>query len=159
MRVGVLVKRCDMHEEDDNAPDDGRDESILMCGNWNVHALRRRYRAEELQEVFAKAVSSLRWDLNRKQFVTVIECRHPIYRMINGLLETLQKRKSRMDHGKFLFFYTSFRWICVAVCARVGTMRARGYVVAGIQTLTLHFSILYHFPHTTLQPVHGSHRF
>jgi hypothetical protein len=95
-----MVKRCDMHEEDDNAPDDGRDDSILMCGNWNVHALRRRYRAEELQEVFAKAVSSLRWDLNRKQFVTVIECRHPIYRMINGLLETLQKRKSRMDHGK-----------------------------------------------------------
>jgi hypothetical protein len=94
-----MVKRCDMHENDDNAPDDGRDESILMCGNWNVHALRRRYRAEELQEVFAKAVSSLRWDLNRKQFVTAIECRHPIYRMINGLLETLQKRKSRMDHG------------------------------------------------------------
>ena len=99
-----MVKRCDMHEEDENAPDDGRDDSILMCGNWNVHALRRRYRAEELQEVFAKAVSSLRWDLNRKQFVTVIECRHPIYRMINGLLETLQKRKSRMDHGMFYIY-------------------------------------------------------
>ena len=98
-----MVKRCDMHEDDTNAPDDGRDESILMCGNWNVHALRRRYRAEELQEVFAKAVSSLRWDLNRKQFVTVIECRHPIYRMINGLLETLQKRKSRMDHARAWF--------------------------------------------------------
>jgi len=114
-----MVKRCDMHEEDDNAPDDGRDESILMCGNWNVHALRRRYRAEELQEVFAKAVSSLRWDLNRKQFVTVIECRHPIYRMINGLLETLQKRKSRMDHGKFFFLvHVVFCWSCVAVCTR-----------------------------------------
>ena len=107
-----MVKRCDMHEVDDNAPDDGRDDSILMCGNWNVHALRRRYRAEELQEVFAKAVSSLRWDMNRKQFVTVIECRHPIYRMINGLLETLQKRKSRMDHGKLFFPLLCFPFSC-----------------------------------------------
>jgi hypothetical protein len=98
-----MVKRCDLHEDDENAPDDGRDDSILMCGNWNVHALRRRYRAEELQEVFAKAVSSLRWDLNRKQFVTVIECRHPIYRMINGMLELLNKRKSRMDHARAWF--------------------------------------------------------
>ena len=36
-----MVKRCDLHEADENAPDDGRDDSILMCGNWNVHAFRR----------------------------------------------------------------------------------------------------------------------
>ena len=56
-----------------------------------------------LQEVFAKAVSSLRWDLNRKQFITVVECRHPIYRMFNAFVLMLNKRKTRIDHARAWF--------------------------------------------------------
>lgn len=35
-------------------------ESKLMCKNWDLGVMRRRYRAEEIQEVFAKSASSLR---------------------------------------------------------------------------------------------------
>ena len=101
-----MVKRCEMHNRElDELEAAGKDpdESILMCSCWDVNALRRRYRAEELQEVFAKAVSSLRWDLNRKQFVTVVECRHPIYRMLNAFILLLNKRKTRIDHARAWF--------------------------------------------------------
>ena len=101
-----MVKRCEMHNRElDEMEAAGKDvdESILMCACWDVNALRRRYRAEEIQEVFAKAVSSLRWDLNRKQFVTVVECRHPIYRMLNAFVLMLNKRKTRIDHARAWF--------------------------------------------------------
>jgi hypothetical protein len=32
-----------------------------MCKNWDLNVMRRRYRAEEIQEVFAKNASSLRY--------------------------------------------------------------------------------------------------
>jgi uncharacterized protein (DUF1499 family) len=35
-------------------------ESRLMCKNWDLGVMRRRYRAEEIQEIFAKSASSLR---------------------------------------------------------------------------------------------------
>ena len=37
-------------------------ESKLMCKNWDLGVMRRRYRAEEIQEIFAKSSSSLRYD-------------------------------------------------------------------------------------------------
>jgi hypothetical protein len=37
-----------------------RGESKLMCKNWDLGVMRRRYRAEEIQEIFAKSASSLR---------------------------------------------------------------------------------------------------
>jgi hypothetical protein len=33
-----------------------------------LDALRRKYRAEEIQEIFMKQSQSLQWDKNRKQF-------------------------------------------------------------------------------------------
>ena len=48
-----MVKRCEMHNRElDEMEAAGKDvdESILMCACWDVNALRRRYRAEEIQD-------------------------------------------------------------------------------------------------------------
>ncbi|CAB1102996.1 unnamed protein product [Ectocarpus sp. CCAP 1310/34] len=61
-------------------------ESVLMCKNWDVGVMRRRYRAEEIQEVFAKEASSLRYDKERKKFIATVEQRHPIYRLLAKII-------------------------------------------------------------------------
>ncbi|KDO20670.1 hypothetical protein SPRG_13422 [Saprolegnia parasitica CBS 223.65] len=78
-------------------------ESALLCSNWEVDQLRRKYRAEEIQEVFLKANSSLRYDKVRKSYVTVIECRHPIYRAIDAATTTLNKTMRRKLHVRAWF--------------------------------------------------------
>ena len=74
-------KRCMMHKDDAAQGHQKKAESALMCKNWDLGVLRRRYRSEEIQEVFMKSASSLRYDKDRKQFLTAIEQKHPIYRM------------------------------------------------------------------------------
>ncbi|EQC36477.1 hypothetical protein SDRG_05931 [Saprolegnia diclina VS20] len=78
-------------------------ESALLCSNWEVDQLRRKYRAEEIQEVFLKANSSLRYDRVRKSYVTVIECRHPIYRAIDAATTALNKTMRRKLHVRAWF--------------------------------------------------------
>ncbi|CAM9141145.1 unnamed protein product, partial [Choristocarpus tenellus] len=61
-------------------------ESALMCKNWDIGVMRRRYRSEELQEVFMKEASSLHYDKKRKKFVAVIEQHHFIYRLLAQMI-------------------------------------------------------------------------
>mmetsp|Transcript_33769 Transcript_33769/g.43345 ORF Transcript_33769/g.43345 Transcript_33769/m.43345 type:complete len:1809 (+) Transcript_33769:177-5603(+) len=77
-------KNCMLHKE--RAANTRASESALMCKNWDLGILRRRYRSEEIQEVFMKSASSLRWDRERKCFVTVVEQRHPVYRSLAAML-------------------------------------------------------------------------
>jgi len=51
-------------------------ETMLLCRNWELGVMRRRYRSEEIQEIFMKKGSSLRYDVKRKAFLTVVEQRH-----------------------------------------------------------------------------------
>jgi len=99
-----LVKRCDEHQElDCNERVKRGKTSVLLCANWNLAALQRKYRAEEIQELFAKANASLRWDLNRKKFVTVVEAKHPMYRALFGQLEGFNlKKRSQIKTKKWL---------------------------------------------------------
>ncbi len=53
---------------------------MLLCRNWDLDVMRRRYRSEEIQELFLQRESSLRFDPKHKRFSTVTEQRHPIYR-------------------------------------------------------------------------------
>lgn len=55
-------------------------DSVLLCDNWDVGELRRKYRAEELQELFQMKNPSLRYNRTRKQWTSTEEFRHPIYR-------------------------------------------------------------------------------
>ena len=73
-------KNCTMHATDEDFNDASK--SQLMCQNWNLDDLERRYRSEEIQELFRKSVSSLRYCQERKCFVATIEQKHPMYRLL-----------------------------------------------------------------------------
>ncbi|RHZ06487.1 hypothetical protein DYB26_010450 [Aphanomyces astaci] len=92
---------CDAHTD----PLDTRpaSESALMCSNWEIDQLRRKYRAEEIQEIFMKANSSLRYDKQRKAYITIVECRHPIYRAVDATLLTFNKTMRRKLHTRAWF--------------------------------------------------------
>jgi hypothetical protein len=75
---------CAMHS-DPNAQL-GSSQTMLLCRNWELGIMRRRYRSEEIQEIFMKKAASLRYDNQRKKFRIVVEQRHAIYRTISMLL-------------------------------------------------------------------------
>ncbi|GMH73627.1 hypothetical protein TL16_g06244 [Triparma laevis f. inornata] len=92
-------KRCLMHKEQlENNSANKSKESALMCKNWDLGVLRRRYRAEEIQEMFMKSASSLRYDKDRKQFCTVVEQKHPIYRLTSHRLARYNFTSRRKHH-------------------------------------------------------------
>jgi hypothetical protein len=93
---------CEMHEPTNPHMIRAQD-SALMCNNWVCDILRRRYRAEEIQEVFAKQESSLRYDKTRKQFVTVVEARHPIYRAVQANIAKVNFTMERKLHVRSWF--------------------------------------------------------
>uniref|UniRef100_K3WBG7 WW domain-containing protein n=1 Tax=Globisporangium ultimum (strain ATCC 200006 / CBS 805.95 / DAOM BR144) TaxID=431595 RepID=K3WBG7_GLOUD len=78
-------------------------ESALMCTNWELDQLRRKHRAEEIQEVFMKQNASLRYDKRLKQYVTVVECKHPIYRIVNQSIASWNKTMRRKLHTRAWF--------------------------------------------------------
>ncbi|KAE9091866.1 hypothetical protein PF010_g18021 [Phytophthora fragariae] len=97
-------RHCDLHQDSRDATRKVRaTESALMCANWELDQLRRKYRAEEIQEVFMKQRASLRYDRKLKQYVTVIECRHPIYRALEQLSSAWNKTMRRKLHTRSWF--------------------------------------------------------
>eukprot|EP00937_MAST-01D_sp_MAST-1D-sp2_P000692 g692.t1 len=90
---------CKLHKRADGAVMKAED-SVLLCANWEVDALRRKYRAEEIQEIFMKQGKSLRFDKARKQFLTVIEMKHPIYRALDLRITWESNRLWRKVHIK-----------------------------------------------------------
>ena len=93
-------KKCLMHKEAAaaNGTQPPKTESALMCKNWDLGVLRRRYRAEEIQEVFMRSASSLRYEKERKQFCTVVEQKHPIYRLAGTRLAKYNFTSRRKQH-------------------------------------------------------------
>ncbi|GMG16434.1 unnamed protein product [Phytophthora fragariaefolia] len=97
-------RNCDLHQDPREATRKVRStESALMCANWELDQLRRKYRAEEIQEIFMKQRASLRYDRKLKQYVTVIECRHPIYRALEQLASAWNKTMRRKLHTRSWF--------------------------------------------------------
>ncbi|ETV96995.1 hypothetical protein H310_09843 [Aphanomyces invadans] len=94
---------CEKHQDPYDTRARPASESALMCSNWEIDQLRRKYRAEEIQEVFMKANSSLRYDKQRKAYITVIECRHPIYRAVDATLSAFNKTMRRKLHTRAWF--------------------------------------------------------
>lgn len=86
---------CEIHRDPNENRKVKASESALMCANWDLDQLRRKYRAEEIQEVFMKHNASLRYDKKLKQYVTVVECKHPIYRTVDALVTSWNKTMRR----------------------------------------------------------------
>jgi len=82
-------RKCTMHHDGTALKPS---QTMLLCRNWELGVMRRRYRSEEIQEIFMKRVSSLRYDVKRKQFLTVVEQRHQIYRGLKSLVELFNFR-------------------------------------------------------------------
>jgi hypothetical protein len=74
-----LRRSCALHEGDSKL---NPSQTMLLCRNWDLNVMRRRYRSEEIQEIFMKRSSSLRFDGKRRKFLTVTEHRHAIYRAL-----------------------------------------------------------------------------
>ncbi len=93
---------CEEHRDKSQHPRPAS-QSALMCANWEVDQLRRKYRAEEIQEIFMKAKASLRYDKVRKVYVTVVQCHHPIYRYVESITTILNKTMRRKLHTRAWF--------------------------------------------------------
>lgn len=105
-----VKRQCSIHEDVDMKMKPSQ--TMLLCRNWDLGVMRRRYRSEEIQEIFLKKSSSLRYDAKRKKFSTVSEQRHPVYRTLANLLN---KYNSRL-----IVFIKVRRWLysmADAVCA------------------------------------------
>lgn len=96
-----LNKHCSLHET-------GRklkaSETMLLCRNWELEVMKRRYRSEEIQEIFLKKESSLRYNPKYHRFYTVVEQKHPIYRMTSQLLDRYNSRFSLFSKIKFWLY-------------------------------------------------------
>jgi hypothetical protein len=74
------------------------EDSALVCGNWELDSMRRKYRAEEIQEIFMKQSQSLKWNKTRKCFQKVTELKHPIYKAIDAQIGRENERLWRKVH-------------------------------------------------------------
>ena len=84
-------RTCALHTDPNK--DTPASQTMLLCRNWDLNVMRRRYRSEEIQEIFMKRSTSLRFDGKRKKFLTVIEHRHSIYRSLFKLLSEVNFRR------------------------------------------------------------------
>lgn len=91
---------CAMHDDGSKLKPS---ETMLLCRNWDLSVMKRRYRSEEIQEIFLKSGPSLRYDPKRKLFSTVEEQRHIIYRYFKS---TINRYNSR-----FNLFMAIKRWL------------------------------------------------
>ena len=91
-------KKCQIHVK--NKSDTISSQNLSMCSNWNAGYLRRKYRAEEIQEVFNQQSQSLVFDKSQKQFLTQEEAKHPVYRLINQHVSCLNSIYQRRQNTK-----------------------------------------------------------
>eukprot|EP01039_Chlorochromonas_danica_P000903 gene903-984_t len=94
-------RKCSMHEDGEKVKPS---QTMLLCRNWDLDVMRRRYRSEEIQEIFLQQESSLRFDVKHKKFYTVVEQRHPIYRLCSQQVEYLNNRMSLFCKVKFWLY-------------------------------------------------------
>jgi hypothetical protein len=86
------TKQCHLHLDHNDKHTQSKSQSMILCRNWELAVMRRRYRSEEIQEIFMKKSSSLRYDNKRKKFISIIEQRHPLYRSVHSLLQHFNNR-------------------------------------------------------------------
>ncbi len=94
-------RKCGLHTDPDVKMKTSQ--TMLLCRNWDLDVMRRRYRAEEMQEIFLKKAASLQYDVKRKKFSTKIEKKHQIYRGVERMLEHMNFR--------MLLFVKIKRWL------------------------------------------------
>lgn len=92
-----LGKNCALHASGEPLKPS---QTMLLCRNWELGVMRRRYRAEELQEVFLKRAAALTFDPKSKSFSLKTELKHQIYRFADNHLNTFNSRMQMYVHAK-----------------------------------------------------------
>ena len=146
--------KCMRHKSIANANSSPEDKtSLLLCSNWDIGLLRRRYRSEEIQEVFARTTTTLKYDNFQRKFISVVEYDHPIYRLTAAKI--LHENNLRRGQWKVRMWFKSFAdilaansipdWIkadCSSVCSKIQFKRSSKKLnevkKISAQTRTLH---------------------
>jgi hypothetical protein len=90
--------KCTIHAKQGSSNSIGQ--SVSVCSNWDVSYLRRKYRAEEIQEVFSAQSETLVFNKSQQQFSTQQEPKHPIYRLVNQHVARLNFTYQRRQNTK-----------------------------------------------------------
>jgi hypothetical protein len=93
-----LQRKCELHQGDTKLKPS---QTMLLCRNWDLDVMRRKYRSEEIQEIFLHKESSLRFDPKFRRFTTVTEQKHPIYRSRNEMNDKFNNRLFLFEKIKF----------------------------------------------------------
>jgi hypothetical protein len=83
------AKKCTQHSDDTPIK---KTQTMVLCRNWDLDIMRRRYRSEEIQEIFMKRAASLKFDNKRRKFQQVMEQRHQVYRSLDKYLALYNMR-------------------------------------------------------------------
>jgi hypothetical protein len=73
---------------------------MLLCRNWDLNVMRRRYRSEEIQEIFMRRSTALKYDVKRKKFTTMVEARHMVYKAMADQLGSCNMRMTLVTKAK-----------------------------------------------------------
>ena len=110
-------RKCVMHE--DGGIKLKTSQTMLLCRNWDLSVMQRRYRSEEMQELFSKSEKALRFDVKHKKFSTIVEQKHPIYRLLSRIVDSF-------NSSHYLFVKIK-RWLrSMFHQVRAGKVRQRG---------------------------------
>ena len=82
-------KKCFVHSKGRQNPTTKEEGSILLCKNWDSRILWRRYRSEDIQEVFMKKLASMQYDNDHKHFTLTTSLKHPIYKVLSCQVKRL----------------------------------------------------------------------
>jgi hypothetical protein len=116
--LGAEKGGCSMHRDPNELLP--KSQTMLLCRNWDLRVMWRRYRSEDIQEIFLKKASSLKYDVKRKKFMTIMENRHQVYRGFHRCLERNQLRSALIARAQ--------RWLR-SIKDEVMCMRARSQSV------------------------------
>lgn len=144
-----IRRSCALHEDKEAKLKPSQ--TMLLCRNWDLGVMRRRYRSEEIQEIFMKRSSSLRFDGKRRKFLTVTEHRHAIYRSLYSQLGLFNFRmvlvtKARRWLHSLLDVVRSGQAKPAAAKIAARVMRARRTKVKGGQVRRYHRGIYRRLP-------------
>lgn len=90
-------RKCQIHAKKASESIAGQN---LSCSNWDTGYLRRKYRAEELQEVYNQQSESLVANKHQQQISTAVTAKHPIYRLVDQHISQLNFIYSRRQNTK-----------------------------------------------------------
>eukprot|EP00924_Labyrinthula_sp_SR-Ha-C_P012387 snap_masked-scaffold_10-processed-gene-5.25-mRNA-1 protein AED:0.44 eAED:0.48 QI:0/0/0/0.5/1/1/2/0/1122 len=95
------IKRCEVHYQEKKNIEK---ESLLVCTNWKMNTLMRKYRSEERIEIFNQKENTVKFDPKKKNFIESVEYGHIIYRLTKeGIDKKCFRIKCRLKFTSWVY--------------------------------------------------------